>query len=217
MGLKTLTTKSMHYYRQNGLLASLRRIPVKLRWTIFRKRDILFMCDLVKLEADEYVLPDGVTIERIENIDQVAEDVIPALFEEITQEMHRHQFRERFDQGSALWLCRIDGKIAGMIWTLAGATIETHYFCITESDVHYFNGIILKQYRGHGVLGMLIDYILIVLKKEGFVRAFLETNSANNAAIKAIGKTNVTMFATARKYRIFGRNVTIWNKQGLEQ
>lgn len=213
MGLKMLVKKSIHYYRRKGFLEALRHIPVKLRWTIFRKRDILYICDLPGLDHPNFSLPEGTAVEKKMNFQQLTNDEIKALCEAQDEAMFTDQLKERFRKGSAVWVIKYQGKTAGMFWTITGATIQPHHVCITEKDAHLYNGKILNEYRGHRLFPALTNYILAELKKEGLSRAYVETNLANTAAIRAFESTDVKKVATARKIRLFGRNITIWNQE----
>lgn len=214
MSLKILAKKSIHYYRRKGFLGTLRHIPRKLRWTIFRKRDILYVCDLVNLNGEGVSLPQEVTIEKKQTLQQLTGDEIQALCGEQDESVFTEQLKSRFSRGSAVWLIKHQGKTAGMFWTITGTTIEPHYVCITPFDAHLYNGKILDDFRGRGLFPVLTHYIFSELKKEGLLRAYVETNSANTAAVRAFEKINVKKIATARKYCLFGRNITIWNPEG---
>ena len=208
-----LVKKSIHYYRRKGLLEALRHIPVKLRWTIFRKRDILYICDLAGLDRQDFSLPEGTAVEKKENMQELTGDEIKALCEEQNEAIFIDQLKERFSKGSVVWVIKYQGKTAGMFWTITGTTIQPHHVCITEKDAHLYNGKILNEYRGHRLFPTLTNYILYELKKDGLSRAYVETNLANTAAIRAFENTDVKKVATARKIRLFGRNITIWNQE----
>ncbi len=214
MSLNVLIKKTIHYYRRKGILGTLRRIPAKLRWTLFRRRDILYVCDLVNLDHREFSLPEQTTVEKKKHLQQLTSDEFKALCGEQDAAVFTAELRSRFNRGSTLWIIKYQEKTAGMFWTITGTTIEPHYVCITEFDAHLYNGKILDDFRGHGLFPALTHYILGELKKEGFVRAYVETNRGNTAAIRAFEKISVKRVATARKYRLFGRNITIWNPEG---
>lgn len=214
MGLNVLIKKTIHYYRRKGILGTLRHIPTKLRWTLFRRRDILYVCDLVNLDHQGFSLPEQTTVEKKQQLQQLTNDEFKALCGKQDEAVFTEELRRRFSRGSMVWIIKYQEKTAGMCWTITGTTIEPHYVCITESDAHLYNGKILDDFRGHGLFPALIHYILGELKKEGVVRAYVETNRANTAAVRVFEKISVKKMATARKYRLFGRNITIWNPEG---
>lgn len=213
MDFKMLVKKSIHYYRRKGLLETLRHIPVKLRWTIFRKRDILYVCDLPRLDHQDFSLPEDTTVEKKVSFQQLKNDEMKALCEDQDEAIFAEQLKGRFNKGSVVWIIKYQGQTAGMFWTITGTTIEPHYVCITESDAHLYNGKILNEYRGRKLFSILTNYILAELKKEGLLRAYVETNLANTSAVRAFEKIHVKKMATARKFRVFGRNITIWNPE----
>jgi len=211
--LKVLFAKVVSYYKRNGILRTIKHIPVKLRWTIFRKRDILYVCELADLDISEIILPENIVVEKKESFESLTEQELQALCGHQNSIVFTDQLKGRFNKRSVIWLIKVDGDTAGMFWTLTGDSIEPHYFCLMENDVHLYNGQILEHYRGRRLFSVLANYILAELKKQGLRRVYVETNGANIAAIRAFEKIYVKKIATARIYRIFGKNVTIWNKE----
>ena len=194
-------------------MGAVKRIPTKLRWTIFRKRDILYVCELSRLDSQSGVLPENVFVEKRGSVEQIEDDELKAICGDQNRGIFTEQLKDRFSKNSVVWLIKYEGKTAGMFWTITGTTIEPHYFCLTENDAHLYNGEILSGFRGRGLFSSLANYILYQLKKEGFSRVYIETNLANTAAIRAFERIHAQRIGTARKYRIFGRNITIWNKE----
>lgn len=212
MNLRTLFRQALNYYKRNGILQAIKHIPVKLRWTIFRKRDILYVCELVELNDEIVSLPDNTVVEKKTESDELKAEEFQSLCYDRDEKIFSQQLKERFHKGSVLWLIKHQGRTAGMFWTLKGTTIKPHYFCLTENDVHLYDGQIVRKCRGLGLFPAMTNYILLELKKEGLVRAYMETNIANTPAIRAFDKTHFKKTATARRFHVFGRGVTIWNK-----
>ena len=213
MSMTVFVRKAMHYYRRKGLLQTLRHIPVKLRWTLFRKPVILYVCDLTALDGPPAELPERISVLKIEQLHQLGDNQRRTLAEDMDESVFSDQCADRFRRGSVLWVITHDDQPAGLFWTMAGGSLRPHYFCLTRNDAHLYDGRILERFRGRGLFVLLTNYILRQLNNDRLQRAFVETNTANIAARRAFDRCPVRPVATARKFHMFGRNITIWKCQ----
>ena len=138
------------YYKRHGFGATLRRLTLATRRTLFSNRMVLFYCDLSTLSAPMSEMPSRLKVERHRS----QSDISPQDLQEITSfwnpDLARRNIRERFGLGASLWLIRFEEKLAGYGWTLQGRTVEPHYFPLAPIDVHLFDFHVFSQYRGRG-------------------------------------------------------------------
>jgi len=201
-----------HYYRRKGLINTIHRIFQKIKDLPFRKPEILFFVDLAKLENKERTIPNNFRIECLKSEDEIFRDDLIVIFENIGEEIMRYFMEERFSQGALLWVVKVDGTPAGYIWSIERRTIRPHYFPLTADDVHLFDNLIFEKFRGRSINSVLINYVLTELKRDGLVRAFIETNITNTPEIRSLEKTNFKEFGLARKCHVGERNFVIWSK-----
>jgi len=212
MGRHFLFTRFIRYYRRKGIINTIRRVFQKIRELLFRKPDILFFADLPRLKNEEYVLPANFGVEFVRSEAEVSRQELNILCEHIGEKIFRYQMEERFSKGALLWLVKVDGMLAGCIWSIARRTIQPHYFPMTDKDVHLFDNFIFEELRGRGINTVLINHVIDELKKKGLLRAFIETNITNKREIRSLAKTDFQKFGLGRKYHTRGYCVVIWSK-----
>jgi GNAT superfamily N-acetyltransferase len=201
-----------HYYRRKGLINTIRRIFQKIKDLSCRKPEILFFVDLAKLENEECTNSNNFRVECFKSEDEIIREDLIVLFENIDEEIMRYFMEERFGQGALLWLVKVDGTPAGYVWSIEGRTIRPHYFPLTADDVHLFDNLIFDKFRGRSINSLLINYVLTELKRDGLVRAFIETNITNTSEIRSLSKARFQKFCLARKRHVGERNFVIWSK-----
>jgi ribosomal protein S18 acetylase RimI-like enzyme len=212
MGRQFLFTRFIRYYRRKGIVNTICHAFQKIRELLFRKPDILFFVDLPRLKNEEYIISDNVGVECVRSEAEISKQDLNMLFEHISEKIFAYYMEERFSKGALLWLVKVDGMLAGYIWSIAQRTIKPYYFPMTEKDVHLFDNFIFEELRGRGINQALVNYVLAKLRKKGLARAFIETNVANTPEIRALAKTGFVKFGLGRKYHIHGYCVAIWSK-----
>ena len=219
MAISTSISRLTAYYKRNGLGATLGRLNLAIRRTLFSSRMVLFYCDLSKLSSPAPEMPSRLEMER----HQSQSDLSPQDLQEITSFWNPGQARrnicERFGLGASLWLIRFEGKLAGYGWTLQGRTVEPHYFPLGENDVQFLDFHVFPKYRGRALDWFLMTHILHCLAEEGRARAFGEAAEWNKASLSSFAMTPFRRLGWARKFTIFGRTMVSWtpNKSVQEQ
>jgi len=201
-----------HYYRRKGLINTIHRIFQKIKDLPFWKPEILFFVDLAKLENKERTIPNNFRIECLKSEDEIFREDLVVIFKNISEEIMRYFMEERFSQGAFLWLIKVDGAPAGYIWSIERRTIRPHYFPLTADDVHLFDNLIFEKFRGRSINSVLINYVLTELKRDGLVRAFIETNITNTSEIRSLSKAGFQKYGLSRKCHVGERNFVIWSK-----
>lgn len=171
---------------------------------------VLFYFDLQSsplLAVDMASLTIERSCERETLLEQDYEEIVNFATPSITS---RH-IEERFRAGASIWLARWNGKLAGYGWSLTGRSIEPHYFAIAPSDVHLFDFLVFPEYRGHGINPALVMHILSSCRSEGCIRAYIEAAEWNEPQLKSLRKTGFRCLGKARKVKMIGRSVVVWN------
>jgi len=200
-----------HYYRQEGLFSTIYRIFQKIKEFFFQKPEILFFVDLAKLENEECAISHNFRIEYLKSEDEILREDLIVIFENIDEEIMRYFMEERFSQGALLWLVKVNGTPVGYVWSIERKTIRPHYFPLTANDVHLFDNLIFEKYRGQSINSVLIKYVLNELKRNGMVRAFIETKITNTSEIRSLAKTGFKKFALARIYQTKKNSIVFWS------
>ncbi len=219
MSGRFLLTRLIRYYRRNGVTRTIWEVLKKIKKALFTKPEILYFVDLVTRQRKAHTLPDNFTIQCFRSEEEISSQDLNILFEHIGEKIVRYDVKERFGKGALLWLMKVDGTLAGYIWSISGRTIRPHYFPLTDKDVSLFDNYIFEECRGQGINPQLINYVLDELQSEGLIRVFIETNKTNSSEIRSLAKTDFKIFGVARKYHAGKRRFVIWSKAGkdLEQ
>ena len=204
------------YYHQHGFIGTVGRIFREIWLVISKKRFVLYYVDLPISSTDKRTFPSNVQVLPKYNMEEINTDEMNVLASYRGIDVIKYHAKKRFDKGAILWLAKIDGKTAGMIWSLRGRTMEPYYFFLTDNDVHLFDNEIFKDYRGGGINTVLIERVLLELKNMGAIRAFISTNLRNKAEQRSLGKTSFKKFALARKFHILNRDISIWSKTATD-
>jgi GNAT superfamily N-acetyltransferase len=202
----------IRYYKRNGIIGTAHRFLQKVGRLFFPKPDVLFYVDLHGLNNEQSVLSDEFSIDCIKSQAEISKQDLDVLFENIGEKIFIHQVEERFGNGALLWLVKVNGTLAGHIWSIQGKTIQPHFLPLTDKDVHLFDDFIFEEFRGRGVNRVLVNYVLDRQKKENMTRAFIETKLTNKPEIRSLAKTSFKKFGLARKYHAFGRCFVVWSK-----
>ncbi|HEX8817344.1 MAG TPA: hypothetical protein VF753_17755 [Terriglobales bacterium] len=204
------------YYRRNGLAATVRRSALSTRRALLSGGSVLFYCDLSTLRQPPAPLPKSLTVERVPTRSQLD----PRDLEHIVSFWHPplalRRINQRFAVGASLWLAKVDGNLAGFGWTLAGRTVEPHYFRLGVGDVHFFDFHVFPQFRGQGINPLLVTQILYRLSPDAHRRAFIEAARWNRPQLASLSHTPFQSFGTARLVTIFGRSVVFWDQKPSE-
>ncbi len=200
------------YFKRHGLRATLRRLGLAAKRSLFSSRMVLFYCDLRALRSQADELPNSLKVKRYGS----QADLNPQDLQEITSfwnpDLALRNLNERFGLGAVLWLIRFEDKLAGYGWTLQGRTVEPHYFPLGEDDVQFLDFHVFPKYRGRALDWFLMTHILHELAAEGKGRAFGEAAEWNQASLSSFGTTPFRCMGWARKFTAFGRTFVCWEE-----
>lgn len=200
------------YFRENGLVRTIGRSFELLWQSTFRKRRFLYYVDLPKLPDEQFKLREDLTVECKKGEDEISEEELNTLIFYRRERIIKRQLKDRFSKGASLWLIKLNAQVVGIVWSVREATIEPYYFPLTSSDVHLFDNEVFHDYCGRGINSQLINYVLFALKKQGMVRAYIETAVRNVREIRSLAKTYFRNYGSAIGLHIFGHNISFWSK-----
>lgn len=218
LSISTSISRFTVYVKRNGVSATVRRLGLALRRSLFSSRMVLFYCDLSTLATPPAELPSSLKIERHESQAELS----PADFDQITSfwnpDLARRNMEERFGLGASIWLIRTNGNLAGYGWTLQGRTVEPHYFPLSAHDVQFLDFHVFPKYRGRAMDWFLMTNILHQLAGEGCIRAFGEAAEWNNASLASFYMASFNRLGCAKKWTVFGHTIVSWTQgQALQQ
>ncbi|EEF62385.1 GNAT family N-acetyltransferase [Pedosphaera parvula] len=200
----------LSYASRHGVRATLGRARVSLGRAATGNRMVLFYCDLGEVQADE---GERREVERKGSEKELSPQELARITNAWRPEETRRLMRERFERGATLWLLKLDGEIAAFGWTMAGGTMEPHYFPLGERDVHLFDFFVFPEFRGKRLNPGLVNHILGKLAEEGKARAFIEAAEWNVAQLSSLSRTRFRRFGAARKMRVLGRTLVVWSRE----
>jgi ribosomal protein S18 acetylase RimI-like enzyme len=218
MAISVSISRLTAYYKRHGFGATLRRLSLAAKRTLFSSRMVLFYCDLSTLSAPMSEMPSRLKVERHRS----QSDISPQDLQEITSfwnpDLARRNINHRFELGASLWLIRLEEKLAGYGWTVRGRTVEPHYFRLGQHDVHLFDFHVFSQYRGRGLNPLLVNHILRSLAAACQGRALIEAAEWNRPQLASLRKTPFHRLGSARKCTIFGHIIVFWARdKAVEQ
>jgi len=210
MNISSSISRFTDYFKRNGLRATVRRLGVATRRSLFSSRSVLFYCDLSALRPPTADLPSFLKVQRHTN----QTDLNPQDLQEITSfwnpDQARRNIKERFELGTSLWLIKFEDNLAGYGWTLQGRTVEPHYFPLGPEDVQFLDFHVFPKYRGRAMDWFLMTHILHTLAAEGRARAFGEAAEWNKASLSSFAMTPFRRLGWARKFTIFRHTLVHW-------
>ena len=200
------------YWSRHGARATAGRIA--LSWRRFRagRRFVIYACNLQELPPAENGSLEGGRVERRNARAEVPPDDLSLLEGNWAPDIARQRIAGRFDRGASLWEFKIGDKLAGYGWTLAGGTIEPHFFPLQPDDVHLFDFYVFPEFRGRRVNPLLVNYILSRLKMEKKNRACIEAAEWNTPQLASLGRTPFRRIGLASKRQWLGKTRVVWSR-----
>jgi GNAT superfamily N-acetyltransferase len=209
-------SRFLNYVQRNGASAILPRIATSLRRARSGSWMVLYSCDLPEMSRVTAPILD-VPLEISRHFQKA--EISPAALEKILSigqsSAMLQRIEERFARGASLWLLWNAGQVAGFGWTIAGTTIEPHYFPLLPEDVHLFDFFVFPEFRGRGLNPVLVNYILCRLGAEQKRRALVEAARWNTPQLHSLQKTPFRRIGMARKHFSRTRIAVIWSRMPI--
>ena len=212
MSISSSISRFTDYFTRHGFAATVRRLGLSARRTLFSSRMVLFYCDLATQSSPTADMPSNLKVERIKNQTELNAQDLKEITSFWNPKLARRNIEERFELGASVWLIKVEDNLAGYGWTLQGRTVEPHYFRLGMDDVHLFDFHMFPQYRGRGLNPALVSYILRGLAAECRGRAFIEAAEWNRAQLASLGRTSFHRLGSARKLTLFRHTIVSWSR-----
>lgn len=209
----TLLPRLRGYYLRHGMRAALRRALEVANHVLFSRRSVLYYLNLADYKGEDTKTASSVTVERIKRLEQLSDADMRRVLGLWNPEIAGRQVKERFARGAWLWLVRVEREVVGYGWTLAGGTMEPHFFNMAENDVHLFDYYIAPEFRGRGLNPLLVKRILSELAALAFCRAFIETAEWNGAQLASLEKTPFRRLGYASKLTFRTCTLVRWTRE----
>jgi ribosomal protein S18 acetylase RimI-like enzyme len=218
MGISNSISRLAAYYTRHGFQATVRRARLAVKRALFSSRMVVFYCDLGNYTAAPINIPSSLKVERLRSYPELSLQDFEAMTSFWNPKQAYRNIRERFDQGSSLWLIKSGDRLAGYGWTLEGRTIAPYYFLLGEDDVQFFDFYVFPKFRGRAMHWLLTVYILEILAAEGRARAFADTREWNQAQLASFEMTPFRRLGLVRSFTILGHTFVSWveNKPARE-
>jgi len=206
------------YFKRNGLWATVQRIGLAVKRTLFSSYMVLFYCDLHTLSLPRVDLPGFLKVEWHKNQTDLSPQDQDAITGFWNPELASRSIKERFELGASLWLIRFENDLAGYGWTLQGRTVEPHYFPLGQNDTQFFDFHVFPKYRGRGMDWYLMTHILHKLALEGGARAYGEAAEWNKASLSSFAMSPFCRLGWGKKFTVLGHTMVCWTRnQGAQQ
>jgi ribosomal protein S18 acetylase RimI-like enzyme len=212
VNIANLFSRLTTYCRRHGLRSAVGRAALAVNRAMFSNHMELFYFDLVGEIPGPAELPSCVKLERKKDETEIRESDLQEFLSLWNPKIVRQEMMVRFRLGGALWLLKINGKVAGYGWTLLGRTIKPHFFHLGQDDVHLFDYYVAPSFRGQGLNPLLVNTILRKLAAEGARRAFIEVAEWNHAQLSSLRKTPFSRLGRASKLTIGNRTIVCWDQ-----
>ena len=203
----------LKYAHKHGFAATVDRMLLSVKRTLRGNRLVLFYCHLDDCVSTSWAGSVCANIERINRECEVKPRDLRQIIEDWNPSLKRRQVVGRFSLGASLWLYKVDGRVAGYGWTLAGQTVEPHFYPVCAKDLHLFDFFVFPQYRGKRINVFLVNHILTEMSQEGIRRAFIEAHEWNSEQLASISRMPFVKLGCARKFQLFGNSIVVWSNK----
>ncbi len=211
MQMPYFVKRLMNYYHKRGIWKTLLRFLEEPYQIIFKSNVALIYAELNEVNDSVLTLPPGIIIECKKTYSEANQPNMQKVIDYWINDDMMDKVKERFSKGAVLWILKLNGDIAGFTWSISGKTISPWYLPLTPHDVYIFDVLTFEQYRGQGLHPLLWNFLLRKLKMEGTSRAVAEIFTWNKSSLRVLEKSNYRKFSEVRRFRVFGRNITIWS------
>jgi predicted acetyltransferase len=210
MVLRFYLVRLNEYYRKNGLIDTLKRVGEKLKNSVYGNYEYVFCCDLDKLNPKEHELPPNFSVVLRQSRDDITVTEESALCNYMNREILDYQLKRRLSRGAILWLIKIEGVVAGFMWSIRKKPLSPYYLPLASRDVFLFDGAVFPAYRGRGVYKWFSLAIWCELKKMGYIRVIFDAYAWNKSVLSAFRKIPVEKLGRARRIKLGKQNIVLW-------
>lgn len=155
---------------------------------------------------------DHLTLRPVESFDSLTPDDLKALLD-YAGEHFRSELRTRLAHRWVLFLCYLDGEVAGGGWALTSATeFRSKVVPLLDADVALIDAFTFHDFRGRNVYPALLSTMACHYKEKGLLRAFGYVNEQNVASVKGLEKAGFRSSLAYESYRIGSSEIVVWKR-----
>jgi hypothetical protein len=125
-------------------------------------------------------VPQNVSIERHGSYDSLLESVESSLSDPRCELFDMTSYARQFERRGIAWLGKVDGVPAAIRWTKFGKDVTKWYVPLHHDDIVFFSALTLPAFRGLGVHGAMIRYVLAC---EKYRAAYVDVAKWNTSLI----------------------------------
>jgi hypothetical protein len=196
------------YLKRNGLRKTLRQLLIKALTSLKVHKYVLYCTDSPPAST---VNMNGLTVLMFNDISSAETANFKDLCSYFTKEIFQPIAIKNFNKNATLWvLTNRNNETLGIVWSIVGNTVSSHFFPLSQNDAHLFSNEILLPHRGKGYNTILLNYVVSTLKEKNISRIHIETAVDNFAEQKSLNKTLFKEYAIASKFSFLGKQYTRW-------
>lgn len=202
-------------FRRHGLRGLLFKALVDGYRKCFGRFEFLMFLGRDDLSRDT-TLSDGVEVAGYESRDEIPETDLAALAElkggwELL-EADLEAFFSCGGGGETFWLAKIDGNVAGYLWTVRGGFDGFYLIPLTSEDAVVIGVLTFPDYRGRGLMRDLVVQAAVTLADQGVLRMVAGVYTWNRASVSGFRKAGFRIVAKLWCEEWFRRRIVIFFK-----
>jgi hypothetical protein len=196
-----------------GLFSASKLVLKKLVDIILYRDNLLFYVDTQTYSVDYQTIGSGLTAREVTHFEDLVDDEI-TMIEDYAGEKYVTTLRKRLSDHWRLFLCHLDGQLAGAGWAISRKSgIKTKVIPLLDDSVALIDFWTLPVHRGNNVYSFLLSFIVSQLKLKGFSRAFISANERNIGSISGIKKAGYRYLINYEIYELFGHEIVVWKSK----
>jgi RimJ/RimL family protein N-acetyltransferase len=144
-------------------------------------------------------------LSRFSELESVPEKALERIQRE--KSLSAKTLARNFNDGADFWILRLDGRIAGYLfslWRSPAILREFPYLDVGEDGMIIFGTEVFRAVRGKGIASASTELIVDELAHEGARRAFRCCAKENVSSARAISKTRFQLVGEASAIRLLG-------------
>jgi RimJ/RimL family protein N-acetyltransferase len=212
MGIARNIRRFADSLRSQGVLPTLRRASQAVSREYIHTRFIVYRVNLIEEEIQKPQNPNNFSITRYRGKAEIAPEDLDALYSKRDRQEFESQMDRRFGKRAVLWLVRHEGKIAFFMWTILEKHVAPYFLPLGPKDCLVFDVEAFPDFRGMGVLPFALNTALGEFAREGIQNVYIDTAVWNEPCIRSLRKTPFRQIGVARKHKIFGKNIVLWDE-----
>jgi CelD/BcsL family acetyltransferase involved in cellulose biosynthesis/RimJ/RimL family protein N-acetyltransferase len=161
-----------------------------------RRRSVVYTIDTRLMRDANTTVHSGFHIRRYRMIHELDDHEKESLIKH-SGKLLMLQFEKDLLQGDELWISHVDGKPAGVCWSVRCPPLPRYFVPLGSGDVTIRKCFTFPEFRNRGVYSTALRHMVAVLASEGARRIFIDCRTWNTASCRGITKAGFTEFGIA--------------------